>query len=229
MTAQIAQIPSPRLHSLYQDPVAPPRRSPELEKALAQVVDIFAEVDDPNQPPPILYEKPASRPAVKIKGPGYDWDKILFLSLWLALGILFFIGLWYSAFRLNQALTKPPAQPTRPSRPPAQAPKTIKKPYSAQPAQPAATTSPSQPPAQPLDSDADGLTDSQESRLGTNPNQPDTDKDGLLDGEEVNIYQTDPLNPDTDHDGFSDGEEVRAGYNPRGPGQLKNAPAGGQN
>jgi hypothetical protein len=37
---------------------------------------------------------------------------------------------------------------------------------------------------------------------------PDTDGDGLSDGEEVNVYGTDPRLADTDGDGLSDGEEV---------------------
>jgi hypothetical protein len=36
-----------------------------------------------------------------------------------------------------------------------------------------------------LDSDQDGLTDAEERQLGTDPNNPDTDRDGLLDGWEV--------------------------------------------
>ena len=36
----------------------------------------------------------------------------------------------------------------------------------------------------------------------------DGDDDGLLDGDEVNIYLTDPTNPDTDGDGLPDGYEV---------------------
>ncbi len=59
-----------------------------------------------------------------------------------------------------------------------------------------------------LDSDGDGLMDSRESEIGTNPFDPDTDKDGLSDGEEVLTYTTDPLNPDTDWDGLKDGAEV---------------------
>jgi outer membrane protein OmpA-like peptidoglycan-associated protein len=58
------------------------------------------------------------------------------------------------------------------------------------------------------DHDNDGLTKREEQELGTDPNNPDTDGDGLMDGEEVNKYFTDPLNPDTDGDGLKDGEEV---------------------
>ena len=60
----------------------------------------------------------------------------------------------------------------------------------------------------PADSDGDGLLDSKENEIGTDPYDPDTDKDGLTDGEEVNKYRTDPLNPDTDYDLLKDGEEV---------------------
>jgi len=59
------------------------------------------------------------------------------------------------------------------------------------------------------DTDADGLMDYIEERLGTNPKNPDTDGDGLLDGEEVNKYGTDPLKHDTDGDGLTDGDEVK--------------------
>lgn len=44
----------------------------------------------------------------------------------------------------------------------------------------------------------------------------DTDKDGISDYDEVNIYHTDPNDPDTDHDGFPDGKEVEAHTNPNG-------------
>jgi outer membrane protein OmpA-like peptidoglycan-associated protein/opacity protein-like surface antigen len=60
----------------------------------------------------------------------------------------------------------------------------------------------------PLDSDGDGLSDVRESELGTDPYDPDTDKDGLNDGAEVLTHSTDPLNPDTDYDGLKDGPEV---------------------
>ncbi|MBI4599559.1 hypothetical protein HY732_01410, partial [Candidatus Uhrbacteria bacterium] len=60
------------------------------------------------------------------------------------------------------------------------------------------------------DSDNDGLPDN----VDPNPNNPDTDGDGLLDGQEdrnrngrVDHGETDPTNPDTDHDGLLDGQE----------------------
>jgi len=58
------------------------------------------------------------------------------------------------------------------------------------------------------DNDMDGLGKCDEEKFGTDPDNPDTDGDGLKDGEEVNTYLTNPLNPDTDGDGLKDGEEV---------------------
>ncbi|MEX2381982.1 MAG: hypothetical protein WD490_06335 [Opitutales bacterium] len=46
-----------------------------------------------------------------------------------------------------------------------------------------------------LNFDGDGLTNLEESLLGTDPNNPDTDGDGILDGEEV-AMGLDPLQPD---------------------------------
>ena len=69
-----------------------------------------------------------------------------------------------------------------------------------------------------LDTDGDGLTDGEESSLGTDPLVADTDMDGLLDGEEVELLQTNPLLADTDADGLLDGPEVREhGTDPRNP------------
>jgi Tol biopolymer transport system component len=59
------------------------------------------------------------------------------------------------------------------------------------------------------DSDGDGLTDTEETGLGTDPFVADTDGDDLLDGEEAETYQTNPLLLDTDADGLQDGEEVK--------------------
>jgi outer membrane protein OmpA-like peptidoglycan-associated protein len=58
------------------------------------------------------------------------------------------------------------------------------------------------------DRDNDGLYKDTEKRLGTDPENPDTDQDGLNDGDEVRKYATSPTTADTDGDGLKDGEEV---------------------
>jgi hypothetical protein len=65
----------------------------------------------------------------------------------------------------------------------------------------------------PVDSDNDGLTDTQEVDLGTDPENADSDGDGLEDGAEVALG-TDPTASDTDGDGYTDGEEVDEGTSP---------------
>ncbi|MGD1073641.1 MAG: Ig-like domain-containing protein [Bryobacteraceae bacterium] len=67
------------------------------------------------------------------------------------------------------------------------------------------------------DPDHDGLTNLQEFQLGTNPINPDTDGDGLTDGDEVNKYHTNPLLADTDGDEIPDGVEITTGTNPLDP------------
>jgi len=47
----------------------------------------------------------------------------------------------------------------------------------------------------------------EEKLLGTDPKNPDTDGDGLKDGEEVNTYRR-SIKADTDGDGLTDGDEV---------------------
>ncbi|KMT65209.1 Ig-like domain-containing protein [Catenovulum maritimum] len=67
------------------------------------------------------------------------------------------------------------------------------------------------------DEDNDGLGDNEEVfTFNTDPEDPDTDKDGLLDGIEVELG-TDPLDTDSDDDGLSDGDEVSAGTDPLNP------------
>jgi predicted outer membrane repeat protein len=66
------------------------------------------------------------------------------------------------------------------------------------------------------DTDDDGLTDGEEvNTYGTDPLDPDMDDDGLTDGEEINVYDTDPLDPDTDNDDMPDGWEAHNGTDPK--------------
>ncbi len=65
-----------------------------------------------------------------------------------------------------------------------------------------------------LDNDNDGLSADEEAALGTDPEVADTDGDGLIDGDEVNIYGSDPLSTDGDADGLPDAYEVAQGYDP---------------
>lgn len=59
------------------------------------------------------------------------------------------------------------------------------------------------------DSDRDGLTLDQEAQIGTDPDLPDTDFDGLIDGLEFHQYKTDPLLKDSDGDGLNDNDEIK--------------------
>ena len=88
------------------------------------------------------------------------------------------------------------------------------------------------------DQDGDGLTNAEEGSAGTNPTNPDTDGDGVLDGEEVDgtddpstpyvvTGTSDPLDPcdpintspacDTDGDGLNNGDEATNGTDPNNP------------
>ena len=59
------------------------------------------------------------------------------------------------------------------------------------------------------DSDGDGILDGDEvNRYGTDPQSGDTDGDGLWDGDELFTAGTDPLLADTDSDGVADGEAL---------------------
>ncbi len=65
-----------------------------------------------------------------------------------------------------------------------------------------------------LDFDQDNLTNLEEYLNNTDPTNPDTDNDTLLDGDEIKIYNTDPLNPDSDTDGQDDGKEIENDTDP---------------
>jgi len=72
------------------------------------------------------------------------------------------------------------------------------------------------------DTDNDGLIDGEElTKYHSDPKSVDTDIDNLNDYDEIFVYKTDINNPDTDNDGYQDGEEVKNGYNPLGEGKLR--------
>lgn len=62
-----------------------------------------------------------------------------------------------------------------------------------------------------IDSDLDGLIDTDEKKYGTNQTSSDTDGDSLLDKDEIFIYKTNPLKADTYGIGYDDGWGVRLG------------------
>lgn len=69
------------------------------------------------------------------------------------------------------------------------------------------------------DSDRDGLSDTVEVTIGTDPQNPDNDGDGLSDGDEIQ-RGTDPQNPDSDQDGLLDGDEIQRGSDPLTPNAI---------
>ena len=58
------------------------------------------------------------------------------------------------------------------------------------------------------DIDSDGIPNSREEELGTNPYARDTDEDGVDDYAEIEIHHSNPLNSDSDGDGLSDEVET---------------------
>ncbi|HKK54236.1 MAG TPA: L,D-transpeptidase family protein [Patescibacteria group bacterium] len=48
----------------------------------------------------------------------------------------------------------------------------------------------------------------------------DSDNDGILDYDEINVYYTDPYSKDTDGDGYTDWEELNTGYSPHNPERV---------
>lgn len=117
-----------------------------------------------------------------------------------------------SAFVITSFLNR--SQSTDAANPPAVAlPETVT-PAAAATAPPAATVAPTV--ADPTaDDDGDGLSNGDEIDLyNTDPALTDTDGDGLDDGEELDVYGTEPTYADTDLDGVNDGEEVSKGTDP---------------
>jgi hypothetical protein len=76
------------------------------------------------------------------------------------------------------------------------------------------------PPSADQDSDQDGIADEEEVLVtGTDPNNADSDGDGLVDGVEV-ANRMNPLDNDMNKDGVSDGQEVEQGTDPFFPEQT---------
>lgn len=66
----------------------------------------------------------------------------------------------------------------------------------------------------PNDQDGDGLTTAQETAAGSSPTNPDSDGDGITDGDEVNTWGTNPLSTNSDGDFIDDGYEPAMGMDP---------------
>ena len=63
------------------------------------------------------------------------------------------------------------------------------------------------------DPDRDGLINKGEFESGTDPNNPDSDSDGIADGDEKNIFGSDPLISRTFRDGqYNDADFVKGGF-----------------
>ena len=173
---------------------------------------MFADIPDP---------KRAMAPAESVAPIGEraargGMKKLLLIVGGVVLLIVIGVVVWLAFFRNGtEQLAEPttsvvaPTDETSPT-PPVAAPTDV-------PAEAPPVVTPSV--AAPADSDGDGLSDVDETRLGTDPQKADIDNDGLTDGEEVNVYRTNPLNADTDGDTFKDGAEVRAGYDPNAVGK----------
>jgi hypothetical protein len=72
------------------------------------------------------------------------------------------------------------------------------------------------------DPDRDGLLNVDEQTVGTDPNNPDSDSDGLSDGDELHVFLTDPLNPRTASDPeYNDGQYINGGYDVMRPTSTK--------
>ena len=74
------------------------------------------------------------------------------------------------------------------------------------------------------DDDGDGLNALEEAQAGTDPFNPDSDYDGITDGDEVHLTSTNPMAWDSNGDGYSDYDAVHDfwGVNYGNPGQLPN-------
>ncbi|MCH7759355.1 hypothetical protein IID20_03295 [Patescibacteria group bacterium] len=178
-----------------------------------EVEDIFGDIEEPSSSQPVKgnQEKTTVPPSVtqvtfKKKK---DWKKLIRPGILVIVIIIFGFFVFYGQTKLREFFRSSPA---------------ILESTAGPQIQEEAVTTTSSPVVTPfesaaLDSDGDGLLDSEEDELGTDKNNPDSDGDGLFDKEEVKIYLTNPLKADTDQDGISDGQEVKQGKDPNNPDQ----------
>jgi len=74
------------------------------------------------------------------------------------------------------------------------------------------------------DPDRDGLKNLEEFNKETDPNNADSDQDGLADGDEVYAFNTQSNNAHTAQDDkYSDGDYIKGGYNPQNKDKLFSA------
>jgi hypothetical protein len=66
----------------------------------------------------------------------------------------------------------------------------------------------------PIDGDFNGTNSFDVGAYEYTPSLYDTDSDGLVDGDEINVHHTNPTLTDSDGDGMLDGVEVSLGYDP---------------
>ena len=74
------------------------------------------------------------------------------------------------------------------------------------------------------DPDHDGLTNLEEYKLHTDPNNPDSDSDGLADGDEVHVFSSDPTKIRTNQNfSFNDNDYAKGGFDIVTNNKLTNA------
>lgn len=70
------------------------------------------------------------------------------------------------------------------------------------------------------DPDRDGSINGEEFTIKTDPNNPDSDSDGLADGDEVHIFGSNPLQQKTaGHEIYTDADDAKGGFDSTTPGQ----------
>lgn len=231
-------------------PTTLPAEQPSFEPAVPEPTvmpvepkDMFADVDEPSVPTHGSGgHGTAQELSTQAPAEGYTFEEEpqpwyvqkKFIVLLLGVVFLLIIVIFGVQFALRFFAPQPAALTPTPSAAPAipavpvtetpapstAQPATEEQPVSVAP-QPSAANAGA---AQEVDTDGDGLLDSEEKAIGTNITLTDTDGDELSDREEFRVFGTDPLNPDTDGDTYLDGVEVRNGYNPKGEGLLFTIP-----